>query len=314
MTGGGSAGEPRGHRPGDEDGASRIGLIVDSTVYLTEEEAQRVGAQLDGRFAVVPLTVLVDDEEHVDGTLPPDVLCAAMTAGARVSTSMPALAAFAEEYARLADAGADHILVLTMSAALSGTHDSAVSAASAAEVPVTVIDSRTTTAAAGGAALLLAAGAAAGRGAAALRAAAEDYLRDETFIVFCPSTLEHLARGGRIGRAASLVGRALSIVPLLVVADGVVDARARVRTVRKAHARMLSDALAHARALGDCELLLMVSEGSLDAAGAAAAGLWTELSAAADESGWTCTQGVMSPVLVAHVGPGAVGIVVRGRN
>src|SRR5699024_1252206 len=209
----------------------------------------------------------VDDVEHADGHLAPAELCAAMTAGAQVSTSMPTQTAFREAYAELRARGAGHILVLTLSAALSGTCESAMSAAKDAEVAVTVVDSRTTSAAAGGAALLMADGAADGRGATALRAAAEDYLREETFVVFCPATLEHLERGGRIGRAASLLGRALSIVPVLGLTDGVVDSIARVRTVRKAHARMITESLTVAKTLSDCEITVLVSEGSLGDAG-----------------------------------------------
>ncbi|HLS32111.1 MAG TPA: DegV family protein [Brevibacterium sp.] len=312
MTGADAA--ERGRRPGEDDGAAAIGLIVDSTVLLTSGERARIGRALDGRLAVVPLSVIVDEVEHTDGELAPSDLCAAMDAGARVSTSMPTAHAFGEAYRDLHARGAEHIIVLTLSAALSGTHDSAEAAAREAPVPVTVIDTRSTSAAAGGAALVVADGAAEGRGAAALRAAAEDYLRDETFVTFCPATLAHLERGGRIGRAASLLGRALSIVPVLGLRDGLVDAIARVRTVRKAHSRMVADALSAAGRMGDAELAVLVSEGSLDDAGEAAGRVHAELEAAARDRGWGISAGVLSPVLTAHVGPGAVGIVVRGRS
>lgn len=304
----------RGRRPGEDDGAAAIGLIVDSTVLLTPAERTRVEQALDGRFAVVPLSVIVDDVEHTDGELAPSDLCAAMDGGASVSTSMPTVHAFAEAFRRLRSQGGEHLIVLTLSAALSGTHGSAEAAAREVDVPVTVIDTRTTSAAAGGAALVVADGAADGRGAAALRAAAEDYLREETFVVFCPATLEHLERGGRIGRAASLLGRALSIVPVLGLRDGEVDATARVRTVRKAHARMVADALSAAHDMGEAEVAVLVSEGSLDDAGEAAGDVHAQMEEAARQQGWGISAGVLSPVLTAHVGPGAVGIVVRGRS
>src|SRR5699024_6196367 len=133
----------RGPRPGEDDTESDLGLIVDSTVLLTEAEKQRIDTALDGRFAVVPLSIIVDDVEHADGHLAPAELCAAMTAGAQVSTSMPTQTAFREAYAELRARGAGHILVLTLSAALSGTCESAMSAAKDAAVAVTVVDSRT---------------------------------------------------------------------------------------------------------------------------------------------------------------------------
>lgn len=314
MSAAGAAPHGRRRRPGEDDGASGIGLIVDSTVLLTPDERARISHVLEGRFAVVPLSVIVDDVEHVDGELAASALCEAMVGGARVSTSMPTVHAFMEAFHRLRELGSDHIIVLTLSAALSGTHGSAEAAGAQLDVPVTVIDTRTTSAAAGGAALVIVDGVSEGRGPAALRSAAEDYLRDETFVVFCPATLEHLERGGRIGRAASLLGRALSIVPVLGLRDGLVDAFARVRTVRKAHARMITDALAAARAMGSADVTVLVSEGSLDDADDAAREVHARMEEAARAEGWGISADVLSPVLTAHVGPGAVGIVVRGRS
>lgn len=314
MTEADGAHHGRRRRPGEDDGASGIGLVIDSTVLLTPDERARVSQALDGRFAVVPLSVIVDEVEHTDGELAPSDLCEAMEGGARVSTSMPTVHAFTDAFQRLSESGSDHIIVLTLSAALSGTHGSAETAGHDVDVPVTVVDTRTTSAAAGGAALVIADGAAGGRGPAALRAAAEDYLRDETFVVFCPATLEHLERGGRIGRAVSLLGRALSIVPVLGLRDGLVDATARVRTVRKAHARMIADALSAAHEMGGADVAVLVSEGSLDDAGDAARDVHAQMEEAARTEGWGISADVLSPVLTAHVGPGAVGIVVRGRS
>lgn len=314
MTAPEAAHHGRNRRPGEDDSASGIGLVVDSTVLLTSEERARISQSLDGRFAVVPLSVIVDEVEHVDGELAPSDLCEAMEGGARVSTSMPTVHAFTEAFQQLRESGSDHIVVLTLSAALSGTHASAEAAGHEVDVPVTVIDTRSASAAAGGAALVVADGAAEGRGPAALRAAAEDYLRDETFVVFCPATLEHLERGGRIGRAASLLGRALSIVPVLGLRDGLIDPTARVRTVRKAHARMIADALSAAHAMGSADVTVLVSEGSLNDAGDAARDVHTQMEEAARAEGWGISADVLSPVLTAHVGPGAVGIVVRGRS
>ncbi|WP_051297694.1 DegV family protein [Brevibacterium album] len=302
-------------RPGEEPAAGRIGLVLDSTALLNPDERERVEAGLGGLLAVVPLTVLVDDEPVPDGQLPPERLCEAMESGSSVSTSMPAAADFAAAFSGLAERGAEHIVVLTLSGALSGTCAAAQAGAEDAAVPVTVIDSRTASAAVGGAALLIAEGAAAGRGPAELSAAAEDYLREETLALFCPATLTYLQRGGRIGRAASLVGRALAIVPVLTLADGVVDSSARVRTVRKAHQRMSERAEEFASGLADrCELVLLVPEGEMAAAPQSSRDLLALLEETARTHGWGLRTGVLSAVLTAHVGPGAVGLVVRAQQ
>ena len=68
---------------------------------------------------------------------------------------------------------------------------------------------------------------------------------------FYVDDLEYLRRGGRIGTAAAVLGSALSVKPLLTVADGVIQAYERVRTASKALARLEELGLAAlARAAG----------------------------------------------------------------
>ena len=55
---------------------------------------------------------------------------------------------------------------------------------------------------------------------------------------FYVDSLEYLRRGGRIGTAAAMLGSALSVKPLLTVADGEIQAYERVRTESKALARL----------------------------------------------------------------------------
>ena len=56
----------------------------------------------------------------------------------------------------------------------------------------------------------------------------------EAGLVFTLDTLEYLARGGRIGRAAGWAGQLLHIKPILTLADGEVLPLKRVRGNRKA--------------------------------------------------------------------------------
>ena len=57
-------------------------------------------------------------------------------------------------------------------------------------------------------------------------------------VLFYVDTLEYLRRGGRIGKAAALVGSALSVKPLLHLVDGHVTPLEKVRTASKALARL----------------------------------------------------------------------------
>ncbi len=63
--------------------------------------------------------------------------------------------------------------------------------------------------------------------------------KDHTGLFFVVDTLEYLHRNGRIGGAAKLLGTALSMKPLLQVEDGQVESFEKVRSKKKAKARML---------------------------------------------------------------------------
>ena len=64
------------------------------------------------------------------------------------------------------------------------------------------------------------------------------HFRDNSSLLVHAATLEYLRRGGRIGRAASLVGGVLDIKPLIAGADGTLVPYAKVRGLKKAMAAM----------------------------------------------------------------------------
>lgn len=70
---------------------------------------------------------------------------------------------------------------------------------------------------------------------------AQTYLQhftDDSNLLVHAATLEYLRRGGRIGRAASLVGGVLDIKPLIAAANGTLVGYAKVRGLKKAMAAM----------------------------------------------------------------------------
>jgi DegV family protein with EDD domain len=58
----------------------------------------------------------------------------------------------------------------------------------------------------------------------------------EHYLLFTVNTLEYLAKGGRIGRAAALAGNLLSVKPILTIRDGEVVPLKKVRGNHKAFA------------------------------------------------------------------------------
>ncbi|EAP98528.1 hypothetical protein JNB_00130 [Janibacter sp. HTCC2649] len=207
-------------------------LVTDSTAYLSADliEAHGIG--------VVPLHVVVGGQERREGV---DVAAGEVADALRhfrpVSTSRPAPQAFLDLYRELADKGADSIVSVHISSDLSSTLGSAQLAAQQSPVPVTVIDSRSMGMAMGYA--VLAGAALAEHGVTAEEVA--DHVRarcSNATVVFYVDTLEHLRRGGRIGKANALVGSALAIKPILGLQDGAIVPLERVRTSSRAIARL----------------------------------------------------------------------------
>ncbi|KGN35479.1 DegV family protein [Knoellia subterranea] len=207
-------------------------LVTDSTAYLSPDLVQEHG------IGVVPLHVVVGGQERQEGVdIAAHEVAEALRGFKPVSTSRPSPQAFLDVYRDLADKGADSIVSVHISADMSSTIGSAQLAAQSSPVPVTVIDSRSMGMAMGYA--VLAGAALAARGATADEVAEAVRARcGRTTVVFYVDTLEHLRRGGRIGRANALVGSALAIKPILGLSDGSIVPLERVRTASRAIARL----------------------------------------------------------------------------
>ncbi len=181
---------------------------------------------------------MIDGRSGRDGI---DIDAAAVTLGLRerrsVTTSRPSPADFAAVYRAALAGGASAVVSIHVSAALSGTWDSArLAAQDFGYGTVRVVDSRSAGMGLGFAVLAAARASAAGSTAAEVQDAAIATV-DRTRVLFYVDTLEYLRRGGRIGSAAALLGTSLSVKPLLYVNDGRIVALERVRTSSKALAR-----------------------------------------------------------------------------
>ena len=147
------------------------------------------------------------------------------------TTSQPTPQDFAAAYEELA--GLERVFVLTVSAKLSGTYASAQQAAEETGGRVRVIDTATASAAIAMLGLAIQRRLEQGTTDEEVDELVSRFKR-ETGLVFTLDTLEYLAKGGRIGRAAGWAGQLLNIKPILTLADGEVLPLKRVRGNRKA--------------------------------------------------------------------------------
>jgi DegV family protein with EDD domain len=190
-----------------------------------------------------------------------------------------------------------------LSAELSSTCSAAsLAAAQVGEHLVTVLDTRSTAMGAGFAVLAAARQAAAGRDAREVAEAATS-VAAATRVFFVPDTLEHLRRGGRIGAAAALLGSALAVKPVLHVQDGRVVPLEKVRTTTRAVARLVQRA---AEAAGTRPVSVAVHHlAAPERAERLAADLRARVPVLRE-----LHVSELGAAVGAHVGPGAVGVVV----
>ncbi|MFG2733917.1 DegV family protein [Streptomyces carpaticus] len=277
-----------------------VAIVTDSTAHLPLTEVER------HRITVVPLTVVLDGEPVPDGT--PEAarrLERALRERLPVTTSRPSPETFAAAYRRAAEAGAEAVVSLHLSAEISGTYDAAVLAGRDAPVPVRVVDSAMVAMALGFSVLAAAETAEAG-GTADEAVAAAVKRAQSTRAYFYVDTLEHLRRGGRIGAAQALLGSALAVKPLLELVEGRIEPLEKVRTAGKAIARLEELAAAHA-GLGAVDVAVhhLAAE---ERAVALAERLRDRIPGAAQ-----VRVSEVGAVLGAHTGPGLLAAVVAPR-
>lgn len=128
----------------------------------------------------------------------------------------------------------DAMLVITPSAEVSGTYRSAkIAAEEFPEAEIHVVDSRTVAGGLGTLVLQAHKWAQAGMEMETLKAKLADMAKRER-LYFIVDTLEYLHKGGRIGKAQSLIGGILQIKPILTIEDGKVAPFDKVRTKKHA--------------------------------------------------------------------------------
>ncbi len=206
--------------------ADNTAIVVDSTADFPEAQARFPN------WRVVPLYVRFGDESYRDYVeLSPEEFYARLrTADELPTTSQPTPGDFLAAYEELA--GYERIYSLHISSALSGTYQSATTAAAEVGDKVRTVDTESASAAI--AMLGLAIQQRLERGATDEEIGALiERFREEARLIFTVDTLEFLRRGGRIGRASAWAGELLHVKPILTIEREVVPLK-RVRGNRKA--------------------------------------------------------------------------------
>ena len=268
-----------------------VKIVVDSTADMHPEIRNRV--------EVVPLTVHFGKEEYVDGVT---LTSAAFYKKLEIckelpSTSQAAPYAFSEVFERLVEEG-HTVVAIAVSSALSGTYQSATIAAADYPGQVHVVDSRSI--AIGTAILCEYALDLVDQGLDAAQIAARlDEVKEKIRLYAVVDTLEFLQRGGRLSKTVALAGGLLSVKPLVALTEGRIVMAGKARGNKQANA-LMDEKVSHEGVDWDkpCMLGYTGTSPELLEKYRNQTQIWT-----GDVYG-----NIVSGVVGAHVGPGAVAV------
>jgi DegV family protein with EDD domain len=271
-----------------------VSVVVDGAAALPKALADERG------ILVVPMNLVIDEETRPDTAVSIEELLERLEAGT-VTTSGASPGAFTEVIER-ALGTADQVLVLTLSSEMSSTFSAASLAGRLEGDNVRVIDTRTAAGGEGLVALAAARTAAEGVDLDGVVAAAQRVI-DHVHLVASLDDLDHLVRSGRVPNLARRAVDALHVKPLFEFHDGAAHALAPAHGARAARRRIVERCLGD-RPEGDSARLHVAV---LDAEATDRAKLLLDdVLASEPEADWFI--GSFGPVMIAHVGPGVVGL------
>ena len=207
-----------------------IRIVTDSASDISLEEAEDLGIE------IVPLSVRFGEAEYTDlvDLSVSDFYQKMAESDLLPSTAAPSPGAFEAAFKKCAEAGAEGVICINLSLALSATGQAAQLAADALAdtLPVKCIDSKSITCGLG-TIIRKAAEAAKNGGSMDDIVSLVENLTGRTRIFATLDTLENLKKGGRIGGAKAMLGTMLQFKPCLDLSSGEVVEAGRQRTRKK---------------------------------------------------------------------------------
>ena len=273
-----------------------VRVVTDSTCDLPAETIARYGIQ------VVPLYINVGDQSFLDGIdiTHEEFYTRLPSFPAYPFTAVPSTERFVAAYKTLADEGANEVLSIHISESLSAVANVArVAAQETTTTQVTVMDSGQLSLGTGFLVEKAAEMAAAGSTVAEIVPVLEDQIK-RSFVFAALDTLEYLKRSGRMNKYLAGIAGLLKIKPIMTMNDGKPGSE-RIRT----HEKALKRVVALLAAVGKLERVAMVHTHATQQA----LGELRVMAAHLLPKGPILTEDI-TPVIGAHIGPGAMGFAV----
>lgn len=275
----------------------RVRIVTDSTADIPSDIINQLG------IIVVPLKVNFGREVYRDGV---DI-----SSGEFINrlgkeevlptTSQPSPGEFVAVYEKITAKG-ESVVSIHLSGELSGTVQSARTAKTMTDsMDIHIVDSRSVSMGLGLIVMSAAAAANEGKSVKEILTLAKEKI-EKTTITFLVDTLDYLEKGGRIGKASAFLGSILKIKPILAIDDGQIVPVERTRGKSKALER-ISQMVAENADLSKNYMCALVYGND-----------YSSIVTIRDmiKQKVKCSDPVIAelgPVIMAHAGPGVVGIV-----
>lgn len=277
----------------------KIALITDSASDIGLELLER------NNIKMLPFKIIYSDIEYEDRIdITPQMMYERLKTEIP-KTSLPSIEKISEIFKNALGEGYTHAIVVTISAAFSGTYNAVrLVADSIPELKTFVFDSKTLTMAEGAIVLETAELIEQGKSFKEIT----EYLpklRKNIDLYFTIDTLEYLQKGGRIGKVAGTIGEFFNLKPIITVADdGTYRTAAKARGSKQAVSK-LTDIFKAYLEKGKCKAWILDGDG-LDKV----QNLYESIKDLPNVI--ECTiAGTIGPALGVNTGPGLVGLAIE---
>lgn len=278
----------------------KIAILVDSCTDTPQELLRQEGIYF------VPIKIIYHDREYADRI---DITAQEVYDRLETevpTTSSPESGSIMAAFQKIAEDGYRKVVCVTISSALSATFSQmSLLASEFAMLEIRVLDTRSIGVGAGMQAIYAADLIKQGEGFDAICDRVSSSIKS-SHIFFSLSTLDYLARGGRIGKVSAALGSLLHIKPIITCnREGAYVIAAKVRGRAQAIAETIAMAVSHATKMVNFRIAVVQGNAKEEARR-----VLQEIKSKLPD----CTsfiQGDVSPALVVHTGPGLIGINVQ---
>lgn len=273
-----------------------IKILTDSSVQLTPTEIE------DNNITIIPLSVDIAGKNYIDGeTITRAELLEQLKEGFIPKTSQPAIGTFVETFERLGADGSQ-VLAIMMTDVLSGTYETARTAAQIANADVTVINSKSTDRGQAFQVLAAAQDIKKGKSIPEIIEHCKDVHARTTVDVFVDD-LQCLVAGGRVSRFAGAITKLINLKIIVRLSDTALDVYTKGRS-RKTFIK-------HCKELAAEHVDNPIEAISLSNVGTDEALLQKVRSTILDDKieGIPYVARLTSPVIMAHTGMNAIGVI-----